>query len=214
MSTNRQKVGIAGLIFLHSLQESPFYKETGNSIVKVLKDFTEQKPATISDIKTNIWKTIEDSIAKKMTKELIELLIAGDSEKLKEFNFIANTIYNLYDLFNKTIVPNKTSTKEFTGTVIPMPGDIISFLKIMMLSMFDDEVYREIEIFLKYTTTVDPNNTIRGVKKYIQDQRLTPIILKDLLPNESTIGAGVTENIDKKMSIIQGIQRIIGSVPP
>jgi hypothetical protein len=213
MSTNREKIGLAGLLFLHFLQESPFYKDTGNSITKMVKDFTDQKPSTIADIK-KIYESVNDPIAKNMAKELLRLLIAGDSKKLIEFNFIANTIYNLYDLLTKSIVPNKSSTREITGTIIPMPGDIVSFLKIIMLSMFDDEVYREIEIFLKYTTTVDPNNTIRGIKKFIKDQRLTPIILNTLIPNESTIGAGVTENLDKKIKIIQGIQGIIGSVPP
>ena len=213
MSTNREKIGLAGLLFLHFLQESPFYKDTGNSITKMVKGFTDQKPSTIADIK-KIYESVNDPIAKNMAKELLRLLIAGDSKKLIEFNFIANTIYNLYDLLTKSIVPNKSSTREITGTIIPMPGDIVSFLKIMMLSMFDDEVYREIEIFLKYTTTVDPNNTIRGIKKFIKDQRLTPIILNTLIPNESTIGAGVTENLDKKIKIIQGIQGIIGSVPP
>lgn len=213
MSTNREKIGLAGLLFLHFLQESPFYKDTGNSITKMVKGFTDQKPSTIADIK-KIYESVNDPIAKNMAKELLRLLIAGDSKKLIEFNFIANTIYNLYDLLTKSIVPNKSSTKEITGTIIPMPGDVASFLKIMMLSMFDDEVYREIEIFLKYTTTVDPNNTIRGIKKFIKDQRLTPIILDTLIPNESTIGAGVTENLDKKIKIIQGIQGIIGSVPP
>jgi len=213
MSTNREKIGLAGLLFLHFLQETPFYKETGNSITKMVKEFTEKKPSTREDIK-GIYNSVSDTTAKNMAKELIRLLIAGDSKRLVEFNFIANTIYNLYDLFTKSIVPVKSSAKEITGTMIPMPGDIVSFLKIMMLSMYDDEVNKEIEIFLKYTTSVDPNATVRGIKKYIQDQRLSPIILDTLLPNQSTIGAGVTENLDKKLQIIQGIQGIIGSVPP
>lgn len=212
MSTNREKIGIAGLLFLHFLQETPFYKETGNSIAKMVQEFTEKKPSTIEDIK-GIYNSISDPTAKNMAKELIRLLIAGDSKRLVEFNFIANTIYNLYDLFTKSIVPIKSSAKEITGTMIPMPGDIVSFLKIMMLSMYDDEVNKEIEIFLKYTTSIDPNATVRGIKKYIQDQRLSPIILDTLLPNQSTIGAGVTENLDKKLQIIQGIQEIIRSIP-
>lgn len=212
MSTNREKVGIAGLIFLHFLQETPFYKETGKSISKLAKDFSEKKPSTIKNIK-ELYDSVSDPVAKNITEELIRVLIAGDSKRLVEFNFIANTVYNLYDLFTKTIVPTKTSTKEITGTMIPMPGDIVSFVKIILLSMFDNDVYRELEIFLKYTTSVDPKNTIRGIKKYIQDQRLTPIILDTLIPNESTIGSGVTENLDKKVRIIQGIQGILGSIP-
>lgn len=212
MSTNREKIGLAGLLFLHFLQETPFYKETGNSITNTLKDFTENKPSTIEDIK-ELYDNISDPIAKNMAKELIRLLIAGDSKKLIEFNFIANTIYILYDLFTKSIVPVKSSSKEVMGTMIPMPGDIVSFLKIMLLSLYDDEVYKEIEIFLKYVTSVDPNITIRGIKKIIQDQRLSPIILETLLPNQSTIGAGVTENLDKKIRIIQEIRDIIHSVP-
>lgn len=212
MSTNREKIGLAGLLFLHFLQETPFYKETGNSITNTLKDFTENKPSTIEDIK-KLYDDISDPIAKNMAKELIRLLIAGDSKKLIEFNFIANTIYILYDLFTKSIVPVKSSSKEVMGTMIPMPGDIVSFLKIMLLSLYDDEVYKEIEIFLKYVTSVDPNITIRSIKKIIQDQRLSPIILETLLPNQSTIGAGVTENLDKKIRIIQEIRDIIHSVP-
>lgn len=212
MSSNREKIGIAGLIFLHFLQETPFYKETGNSISKMVKDFSEKKPSTNENIK-EIYVSVTDPTAKNISQELIRVLIAGDAKRLVEFNFVANTVYNLYDLFTKTIVPTKTTTKEITGTMIPMSGDIVSFVKIMLLGMFDNDVYRELEVFLKYITSVDPRNTIRGIKKYIQDQRLSPVILDSLLPNESTIGSGVTENLDKKLRIIQGVQGILGSVP-
>lgn len=212
MSTNRQKVGIAGLLFLHFLQESPFYKETGNSITKMIRDFHEQGPKTIDEIK-GIYDSVSDPTAKTMAKEIIRVLIAGDSKRLVEFNFVANAIHSLYDLLTKSIVPTKTSGKEITGTMIPMPGDIVSFLKILFLSMFDDEMYKEIEIFLKYATSVDPKNTIIAIKRIIQERQLKPIILTSLLPSESTLGSSATENLNTKMQVIQAIQGIIGSVP-
>lgn len=215
MSTNREKIGLSGLIFLHFLQESPFYKDTGNSITKMVKDFTEQKPTTLPDA-DKIYKTVTDPTARIISGELSRLLIAKDSKKLIEFNSVVNTIYNLYGLFTSSIVPNKSSTKgEITGTTIPMPGDIVSFLKILMLSMFDNEVYREIEKFLKYiNVNAAPRETIHVIKRYIRENRVSPIILDTIIPNESTVGSGVTLDLDKKMRIIQGVTNIIGSVPP
>jgi hypothetical protein len=212
MSTNRQKIGIAGLLFLHTLQETPFYKETGNTITKVVKSFADTKPDTLEKIKA-IYDGVSDPIAKNILKELLRVLIAGDTKRLVEFNFMSITIHTLYDLLTKTIVPNKTSGKEITGTLIPMPGDVVSFLKIMFLSMFDDELYKEVEIFTQYSTSVDPKNTIYAINKIMKDRNLKPVILELLLPPSGTIGSSTTETLDKKLQIIKGVQSIIGSVP-
>jgi hypothetical protein len=94
-----------------------------------------------------------------------------------------------------------------------MPGDVVSFLKIMFLSMFDDELYKEVEIFTQYSTSVDPKNTIYAINKIMKDRNLKPVILELLLPPSGTIGSSTTETLDKKLQIIKGVQSIIGSVP-
>jgi hypothetical protein len=211
MSTNREKIGLAGLLFLHFLQETPFHKETGNTITKFVKTFQDTKPSSPQQIMT-LYQSVNDPIAKSMAHELIRVMIAGDTRRLSQFVFLANTITTLYDFLTKTIVPTKSGSKDASGTMIPMPGDIISFIKILFLSLFDDELYREVEIFIK---SVRPNysikNTIDVVKKTITDQRLKPQILHMLIPNETSIRSEVTLDLDKKIALIQ---QILSIIPP
>lgn len=209
MSNHRERIGLAGLLFLHYLQETSFHKDTANTITKFVNSFHDIQPTTPQAI-VNIVKDVKDPIAYKMATELIKTLIAGDTKRLADFNTISPSIHGLYDTLTQAIVPLKTPGKDITGTLIPMPGDIISFLKILFLSLFDNDLYTEIEVFIKsIRPSYTPRDTIAFVNKYIADRRITPHILNMLVPEEKMIGSVSTQNLDIKIKIIQNIIQLI-----
>ena len=211
MSTNRELIGIAGLVFLHYLQEYSFHKETGNTIVKFVNTFQEKTPTDITSL-IQLYNDVSDPIAKQMANELLKVCIAADSKRLDRFNKMSPSITGLYQLLTNNIVSQKTSGKDISGTFITHPGDIVSFLKILFLSLFDDELYTEIEIFIKsIRPNYTPKDTIYLINKTIADNNIKPIILNMLIPQDKQFGSIVTQDLPKKIGLIQQILQL---VPP
>lgn len=211
MIGNRERIGLAGLIFLHFLQTGTLYKDSANQIISFIKFFKDKTPNTLDEVKA-VYTTITDSTAKEVAKELLRVLIVNDPQDLLKFNFISGSVFNLYTLLTKYVIQQKTSGKEISGTDLSFPGDIVSFLKILFLSLFDDDLYRELEVFIQaIRPSYSTKNTIDVVRKVINDRRMKPVILNLLLPDESTISSTVTLDLDKK---IQMIQQVLNTIPP
>lgn len=207
---NREKIAIAGLVFLYYLQKGDLYKESSNQLLSNLKSLQDKK-ITTSEQLTEFVNSITDS-SKQLLTELIRNSELSDTKGIQSFTNLIPSIMALYSILIPSIVKNKPKGLEIIGTSIPMPGDIVSFLKIYFLSLFDTDLYNEIMIFVKHLNpSSSTQNTIDNINKYIKDNNIKSEILTLLLPDESTIGSSVTLDLGIKISLINQINSI---VPP
>lgn len=207
---NREKIAIAGLVFLYYLQKGDLYKESSNQLLSNLKSFQDKKITTPEQL-TEFINTITDG-SKRFLSDLIHNSELSDTKGIQSFTNLIPSIITLYSVLIPSIVKNKPKASEIVGTTIPMPGDVVSFLKLYFLSLFDSELYNEIMIFIKHLNpSISAQNTIDNIHKYIKDNNIKSEILTLLLPDQSTIDSSVTLDLGIKISLLNQINSI---VPP
>ena len=209
MISNQEKLSVSGLLFLHYIQKSLLYKEEVSQLLQFLKNFHTKKPDNSTTIR-ELFDQIKNNSSKELCAQLLKIMNVSDSRDLKRFINLIPSIINLYNELNRAIVKNRPRANEITGTYIPKPGDIISFLKILFLSRFQEDIFKELLIFVN---TLNPGYTVQNISEIITRKfdslQIQPEIMPLLLPKKDSIGSAVTLDLDKKIYVIKNIVNII-----
>lgn len=200
---------MAGLLFLYFLQNGNFYQEDAAQVINFLRTIVAKKPETAEQIKP-FYNEISSGSAQGFIKELLRAMNVVNKSDLRTLILSSSSIINIYNIMSNDILTPKPKAGVSSRATLTNPGDIVTFLKVLFLSVIDKQLYDEIVIFVnainpRYST----QNTIDVINKYIRDNSLSPVILNLIVPDSSSTGY-VTLNIQEKLNTIK---RIMSSIP-
>lgn len=200
-------LSMVGLLFLDIFRTNSFYTSSVDQMIAFFQLFQKSKdlnPTSFSSLISQIQDQYSRDFVQKIVREL-EIQNEKDIQTLQQWS---SSILSLLTLFRTTIIPTKVSATSITQPQVRKQGDIIPFLQLLFLSIFNETLLNEMKLFIKFIN-INPKETVKKIKEYQRQNDLKFEILDDLLPTD--LEGTETDVLSIKQNLLSQLITILSS---
>jgi hypothetical protein len=207
LENKSQFLAMIGLLFLEIFRTKSFYTSSVDGMLSFFQSFQKSKDLTPTSFSSLI-SQVQDPYAKEFLQQIVRELELQTEKDIQTFLQWSPSIVALLTLFRITIIPTKVSETTITQPSIRKQGDIIPFLQLLFLSVFNETLFNELKLYIKFVN-IDPKETIKKLREYQVKQDIKFEILGDILPPD--VEGTETDVLSTKQNLLAQLIPIVSS---